>query len=256
VKKILFIAIIALLAVTSVSAQEADYEQMLRQVDSQVAFMESDLSAEYTIVKKDPDGSSSTTVAAMFRRDRDAKFLVLILQPVSDKGKGYLKLGDNLWLYDPIGKSFTFTSVRDRFENSSFRISDFTGSAYSKDYSIESVEQETLGKFNCNVFVLKAKNNKVSFPKVKIWVSDDMLVRKIEDYSLSGNLMRTSAIPRYQKVADRWVPVNIVIQDHLVFRRVGDKTEYERTMVTIKNPSLNKQPDSLYTKEYLEKVNR
>ena len=38
-------------------------------------------------------------------------------------------------------------------------------------------------------------------------------------------------------------------------RKVGDKVEYERTTVEIKNPSLNKQPDSLYTKEYLERVN-
>ncbi len=255
-KKFLLIAVLILCSAAFASAQHTDYQEMLKQVDSLVAFNETDLSAEYTIVKKDPDGSTSTTVAAMFRRDKDEKFLVLILQPVADKGKGYLKLGDNLWLYDPVGKSFTFTSAKDRFENSSFRISDFTGSSYSKDYKIEAIAKQKLGKFDCTVFTLKAKNNKVSFPKVKIWVSEDRLVRKIEDYSLSGQLMRTSAIPSYQKVSDRWVPVNIVIQDHLVFRRVGEKTEYERTMVTIKNPSLNKQPDSLYTKEYLEKVNR
>lgn len=255
-KKFLLIAVLILCSAAFASAQHTDYQEMLKQVDSLVAFNETDLSAEYTIVKKDPDGSTSTTVAAMFRRDKDEKFLVLILQPVADKGKGYLKLGDNLWLYDPVGKSFTFTSAKDRFENSSFRISDFTGSAYSKDYKIEGIAKQKLGKFDCTVFTLAAKHNKVSFPKVKIWVSEDRLVRKIEDYSLSGQLMRTSAIPSYQKVADRWVPVNIVIQDHLVFRKVGEKTEYERTMVTIKNPSLNKQPDSLYTKEYLEKVNR
>ena len=232
-----------------------DYVKMLKEVDDMVTFRGTDLSAEYTIVKRDPDGSSSTTVAAMFRRDSEDKFVVLVLQPVADKGKGYLKQGNNLWLYDPIGKGFTFTSAKERFQNSSFRVSDFTGSNYAGNYKINNVSQEKLGRFNCTVFDLVATTKSVSFPKVKIWVSEDHLVRKLEDYSLSGQLMRTSAFPSYQKVASRWVPAKIIIQDQLVFRKVGDKIEYERTTVDIKNPSLNKQPDSLYTKEYLERVN-
>lgn len=253
-KKLLITVLLSVCVLFAVSA-ETDYVKMLKEVDDLVTFKGTDLSAEYTIVKRDPDGSSSTTVAAMFRRDSEEKFLVLVLQPVSDKGKGYLKQGNNLWLYDPIGKGFTFTSAKERFQNSSFRVSDFTGSNYAGNYKINSVKQEKLGKFNCTVFDLEATTKSVSFPKVKIWVSEDNLVRKLEDYSLSGQLMRTSAFPSYQKVDKRWVPAKIIIQDHLVFRKVGDKTEYERTTVDIKNPSLNKQPDSLYTKEYLERVN-
>ena len=249
------VAVLLFICVAFTAFAETDYVKMLKEVDNLVTFKETDLSAEYTIVKRDPDGSSSTTVAAMFRRDSEDKFVVLVLQPVADKGKGYLKQGNNLWLYDPIGKGFTFTSAKERFQNSSFRVSDFTGSNYSGNYKINSVKQEKLGKFNCTVFDLEATTKAVSFPKVKIWVSEDNLVRKLEDYSLSGKLMRTSAFPSYQKVGKRWVPAKIIIQDHLVSRKVGDKVEYERTTVEIKNPSLNKQPDSLYTKEYLERVN-
>lgn len=248
-------AVLLFISLAFAAFAETDYVKMLKDVDDLVTFKGTDLSAEYTIVKRDPDGSSSTTVAAMFRRDSEEKFVVLVLQPVADKGKGYLKQGNNLWLYDPIGKGFTFTSAKERFQNSSFRVSDFTGSNYAENYKISSVKQEKLGKFNCTVFDLEAITKSVSFPKVKIWVSEDNLVRKLEDYSLSGQLMRTSAFPSYQKVGKRWVPAKIIIQDHLVFRKVGDKTEYERTTVDIKNPSLNKQPDSLYTKEYLERVN-
>ena len=249
------IAFLIFLGVLCSAYAETDYVKILKDVDALVTFKGSDLSAEYTIVKRDPDGSSSTTVAAMFRRDSEEKFVVLVLQPVVDKGKGYLKQGNNLWLYDPIGKGFTFTSAKERFQDSSFRVSDFTGSNYSGNYKINSVKQEKLGKFNCTVFDLEAVTKSVSFPKVKIWVSEDNLVRKLEDYSLSGQLMRTSAFPSYQKVGKRWVPAKIIIQDHLVSRKVGYKIEYERTTVDIKNPSLNKQPDSLYTKDYLEKVN-
>lgn len=232
------------------------YRDLLKKVDSLVTFRDTDLSAEYTIVKRDPGGSTSTTVAAMFRRDSSDQFLILILQPANDKGKGYLKVGDNLWLYDPANRSFTFTSAKERFQNSSARNSDFNRSNYYNDYKVISAKNEMLGKFNTTVLELDAVNTNVSFPRVKLWVSEDNLVRKIEDYSLSGQLMRTTAIPTYQKAGERWLPASLVIVDHLVFRNIGGKTEYERTTITIKNPSLKTLPDSVYTKEYLERVSR
>ena len=232
-----------------------EYNDLLKKVDALVNFKDNDLSAKYTIKKTDPGGAVSTTIATMFRRDRTDHFLILILEPIVDKGKGYLKMGDNLWLYDPVSRSFTFTSAKERFQNSSARNSDFNRSSYSEDYSVVSGKKEKLGKFDCTVLDLKALNNsKVSFPTVRIWVSEDNLIRKIEDYSLSGQLMRTTAIPSYQKVGERWLPVTIYIQDHLVFKNVAGKKEYERTEITIEEPSLKALPDTTYTKEYLERV--
>jgi len=39
-------------------------------------------------------------------------------------------------------------------------------------------------------------------------------------------------------------------------KKIGTKVEYERTTVTIKKPSLTTLPDTVYTKEYLEKVTK
>lgn len=229
--------------------------ELLKRVDAQVSFAEHDLSAEYRIVKRDPGGASSTTVAAMFRRDRTGQFLVLVIEPAVEKGKGYLREGDTLWLYDPVGKGFTFTSAKERFQNSSFRASDFNAYAFSRDYRVVADRREKLGAFDCTVLTLEARHDRVTFPRVVIWVSDgDALVRKMEDYSLSGQLMRTTAIPSYQKLGSRWLAMSIVIQDHLKSKQVGGKTEYERTTVTITKPSLAPLPDSVYTKEYLQRV--
>ncbi|MBN2873827.1 MAG: outer membrane lipoprotein-sorting protein, partial [Spirochaetales bacterium] len=119
----------------SASAQSvSDYAELLRRVDATVTFTGYDLSAEYTIEKRDPGGAVSTTVATMFRRDASGQFLILILEPAIDKGKGYLKIDDNLWLYDPVDRIFTFTSAKERFQNSSFRNSDFNRSNFSGDY--------------------------------------------------------------------------------------------------------------------------
>jgi len=247
---------LAISALGAIHAQETGYAELLRRVDATVTFEGTDLSAEYTIVKRDPGGATSTTVATMFRRDATGQFLILILEPAIDKGKGYLKEGDNLWLYDPVDRVFTFTSAKERFQNSSFRNSDFNRSNFSRDYRPVSGTREKLGKFDCTVLDLEATTDSVSFPRMRIWVTDDYLVRKMEDYSLSGQLMRTTAIPSYQKVGGKWVAAGMVILDHLKMKSVGGKTEYERTTVTIARPSLAALPDSVYTKEYLEKVAR
>lgn len=256
--KISSLAVVAmsLCIVTAWPQSAADGKALLKQVDSIVSFTDTDVSAEYRIDKRDPGGSTSTTVAAMFRRDRTNQFLILILEPVTDKGKGYLKEGDNLWLYDPVSKSFTFTSAKERFQNSSFRNSDFNRFNFSEDYSIASTAREQLGKFYCTVLDLSANNDRVSFPRVKLWISGDGLVRKMGDYSLSGQLMRTTAIPSYQKLGDRWLPLMMVIVDNLKYKTIGGKLEYERTTVSVSRPSLKRLPDSTYTKEYLEKVSR
>lgn len=240
-----------------VSAEtKTSYVELLKQTDDLVNFSRTDLSAEYFIEKRDPGGSISDTRATMFRRDRSNQFLILILEPSIDKGKGYLKIGDNLWLYDPVGKTFTFTSAKERFQNSSARNSDFSKSNLAGDYKPISGRKEKLGKFDCVVLDLVATNDKVSFPKRKVWISEDKLVRKIEDYSLSDQLMRITAIPTYQKLEDKWVPSYMVIEDHLRFQNINGKIEYERTSIRITSPSLEPLPDTVYTKEYLERVAR
>lgn len=249
----LFIATVA--ALSPLVAQNGDAPtRLLKEVDALVTFTDTDLSAEYLIVKKDPGGAQSTTRAVMLRRDRTDQFLILILEPAIDKGKGYLKQGDMLWLYDPVGRSFTYTSAKERFQNTSVRNSDFNRSNYSSDYRVVSSRAERLGKFNCTVLDLEATNDRVSFPKMRLWVSEDKLVRKSEDYSLSGQLMRTTAIPTYQRVREKWVAASLVIQDHLKSKSIAGKVEYERTSVTVSKPSLKTLPDSVYTKAYLERV--
>ena len=256
-KNLLFILFCFIIVFVSAADSVSEYESVLKEIDKNTTFKDSDLSAEYTITTRKPGGSTSTTVAAMFRRDRTGEFLILIIEPEVDKGKGYLKKGDNLWLYDPVGRSFTFTSAKERFQNSSARNSDFNRSNFSEDYKVVSGKKTKLGKFICNLIELESVTSSVSFPKMKIWVSEgDNLARKIEDYSLSGQLMRTTAIPSYQKVGKKWVPLSLVIVDHLNSRNIGGKTEYERTYVKINKPSLSDIPDTVYTKEYLERVNR
>ncbi|MCX7787643.1 MAG: outer membrane lipoprotein-sorting protein [Spirochaetes bacterium] len=231
--------------------------ELLKRIDSLVSFPEGDFSAEYLMVQTKPGEGTTTTNFVIFRRDAEEKYLILILSPPQDKGKGYLKIGNNLWFYDPADRRFTFTSAKDRFQNSNARNSDFTRSSFAIDYRITSSRQEKLGKFDCTVLDMEATSDEVTFPRTILWVDNtDLLVRKKEDYSLSNQLLRTTAIPTYQRFHNRFVPVTIHIVDHLRGRTMDGKFQSETTRITISRPSLAPQPDSLYTKGYLERLGR
>ena len=242
----------ALFMLSVASAQDGS---ILATIDAQVSY-DSDFSAEYTIIQHKPGQGASTTRVAMFRRDADDKYLALILDPVVDRGKGYLKIGNNLWLYDPVDRRFNVTSARDRFQNSNLRNSDFTRSTLAQDYTIVRETREQLGVYNTRVYDLEARHSNVTYSRMKIWVDTNNLVRKVEDYSVSGQLLRTTAIPRYQTVADRYIPVQIVVIDALSGGQVGGKFQNERTVMTVAKPNLNDLPDLVFTQAYLERVSQ
>ncbi len=249
-------AILVLIIVGRLAWAEGDPKELLRSVDQLVSFLDTDFSAEYLIVQNKPGEGIDSTKAVIFRRDAENKYLILVLAPVVDRGKGYLKIDDSLWLYDPVSRKFTFTSSKERFRNSNARNSDFTRSSFARDYDIVRVGREMLGKFDCTVLDLKANNNQVTFPITKLWISNDSLVRKSEDYSLSGQLLRTILIPTYQGIGGRFVPVTMIIVDQLKGRKVDGNFVGDRTQITISKPSLAKLPDTLFTKSYLEKVSK
>ncbi|ORC34632.1 outer membrane lipoprotein-sorting protein [Marispirochaeta aestuarii] len=228
--------------------------RILSMVDALVSYEEYDFSGEYTIIDDKPGQGTSRTKTTIFRRDRQNTYTIIVMEPDSDKGKGYLRQGDMLWLYDPVPRRFTVTSARDRFQNSNARNSDFTKSTLAQDYRIIAHSTEKLGAYHTDVYDLEALTDEVSYPKMKIWIDQDNLVRKTEDYSLSGRHMRTTAILDYTRIRDRYVPVRIVIQDELRGREVNGQFKNYRTLISVAKPSFQELPDMVFTKAYIERV--
>jgi len=253
-KRIILVFFI-LWAVTVVSFGQ-DFKQMLKEADALVNFPESDFSAEYTIVHDSPGKSRNTTVSAVFRRDREEMYVIIVLKPEVNKGQGYLKKGNTLWFYDPEGRRFNSSSSKDRFQNSNARNSDFTRSTLAEDYSVNGSRKATLGRFDCWQLDLKANSDEVTYPVMKIWISEGGLVRKTEGYSLSGQLLRTTAIPVYNKIGDRYIPKSILFIDALKGAIVNGKFVHEKTQITINKPSLDPIEDSVFSKSFLESVGR
>lgn len=250
---LLFLASGAILAAQETFSSEESRE-ILSRVDALVTYPNNDFSAEYTILETRPGQGSSRTVINLFRRDRENTYTILIKEPAADRGKGYLRIGNNLWLYDPADRRFTVTSAEERFQNSNARNADFNQSTLSEDYRILGREVEQLGAYRTDVYDLEATHDDVTFPKRRVWIDQNNLVRKMEDYSLSGQHMRTTAIPNYRELGEKYVPVRIVIQDELRGRRVEGEFKHERTMITVEKPSFQELPDMVFTRTFLERA--
>jgi len=231
-------------------------QELLAKVDSLVSYFNTDFSAEYTIVQDRPGQSLSTTVAGVFRRDSSETYVIVIMQPLISKGQGYLKQGNTLWFYDPQSRRFNTTSSSDRFQNTNARNSDFTRSTLAQDYKVVAGENTVLGRFKCRLLTLEATTTEVAYPKMKAWISEDGLLRKSEDYSLSGQLLRTSAIPDYYQIGGRFVPKQIVFVDALRGAVINGAFVNEKTQITITKPSFSKVADSVFSKTFLETVNQ
>jgi len=231
-------------------------QELLERVDALASFMDTDFSAEYTIVQERPGQGLSTTVAGVFRRDASETYVIVIMQPLINRGQGYLRERNTLWIYDPVSRRFNVTGSADRFQNTNARNSDFTRSTLAQDYRIVAGWDEVLGRFSTRVLTLVAVTDEVTYPRMKIWIDEEGLLRKTEDSSLSGQLLRTTAIPDYHRIGNRFVPRQILFVDALRGAHIGGSFVNERTQITIARPSFSPIADSVFSKTFLENVNR
>ena len=253
-RRFLFTPFVFVFLSLTVSAQ--DFKTILEAVDDLASYPDRDFAAEYTIVHDRPGRGRDTTVSAVFRRDSEEKYVIILTEPQNKKGQGYLKQGPTLWFYDPTSRRFNSTSSQERFQNSNARNSDFTESTLALDYDVLSGERVELGRFDCWLLELQANNEEVTYPYMRIWVDDDNLIRKSEDYSLSRELMRTTAIPSYQMLDGKAVPQALLIVDALAGARVDGRFVNERTQISISKVSFEALPDSTFSKSFLENVSR
>lgn len=234
-------------SITEYTAQ--NFLSLVRQTDLRSSFYNSDMSATITMVSVSPERGTTTRKIAIYRRDKDDAYLMLTLEPESMKGQGLLRVDKNMWRYDPTSRKFTHTTLKDQYENTTARNSDFRRSQRAADYVVASLESGTLGKYAVWIAELKANNEEVPFPYIKMWIEKDRtIVLKVEEYSLSKVLLRTSYYTNYVQIGTSFVPTVQIFQDGLIPEK--------RTQTTYTNISTKPVPDDVFTKNYLERMSK
>ena len=207
IKKIITTVCVALFVLTSVTAQvssevKEQVYQLLEKSDEILAD-NGDYSATMTLIVEQPDKPKETLQYKVFLKTKEEKMSMVQLFPEADKGIGYLKDGDNMWAYDPIGRKFSHTSVKEALGDSDVKIDDITreNDRWRKNFDVIDVQKGKLGKFNVNIITLQAITTDPSYSYIKLYMRSDIpLLLKEEDFSGSKRLMRTIMIPKYGKV--------------------------------------------------------
>jgi len=245
----LMLAAVLVIGTSAVWAQSPDFSAMLVKVDKQSSFSGQDYSARLRMVSEDPQEGTEVRSARTFRRDDDDAFVILFIEPEDQLGQGYLMVDENLWFYDPISRKFTHTSLKENLQGTDAKNSDLGQSNLAQDYKVASSRQGKLGAFDVWILDLEATNNEAVYPfkRISISVNNELLL-KSEDYSLSKRLLRTAYYTSYVKAGGSYVADKILFVDALV---PGKKTQFTMTEI-----SVAPLPDSVFTKAYIERVNR
>lgn len=246
--KTAFFSLLLAFAGSSLAQQNPDFEAVLARTAENSRFP-SDLTATVTLTERDPQEGDELSVVRMFRRDASDTFLMLFERPQTQLGQGYLNVADGLWFYDPESRQFTYTSFEESFGGTGARNSDFQASTLDEDYDVVSGESGTLGNFDVWILDLEATNDEVTYPVRRVWIAKEPnLLLKSEDYSLTERLLRTSYYPSYVRAGDSYIADE--------FRFVDALVDGKSTRVTLADISTAPIPDSVFTKAYVERVNR
>ena len=231
----------------TLSVPEAN--KILAELDDLGNFPGKDYSALFTIVSEKPGEKQSVTQVRIFRRDAKKQFTILIMLPEVNKGQGYLREDDNVWFYDPTSRKFSHSSVKENLQNSEAKNSDFTANSMAEDYAIQKVTEGMVGKYPVWILDLKAKTNEVSYDRLLLYIrKDKTMTLKEEAYSVNGRLMRTTLYPKYITLEGKLLPSQILIVDEI--------NRGEKSQITMAEQSVEKLPDKVFTKTFLEQVNK
>ena len=121
---------------------------------------------------------------------RDEASLVKFEAPAHDKGKAMLFQDRDLWLHVPTTKRLIRISPIQRLLGQASN-GDVAGTRFASDYHGGIIGTEILGEVPCYVMDLQAVDRKVTYARLKYWVSQkDHRPVKSEHYAVSGKLLK------------------------------------------------------------------
>lgn len=215
-----------------------------------------DISVKVSIVQNKARQGVKNFGCLYFRRDKTDEFLIVMLEPENEKGNGYLRVGENFWMYRQNTRTFQHISRDESIMGTDAKSGDFEKRKLCDLYKplvdsggVEKIEEEMLGKKQVYKFTLIAKVNDVTYPKEIYWVQkDNYLPLKIQSFSLSGTLMQTAYIPKWTQIDGKYIWLQLINIDEF---EKGNKTIVELSGISTKTLD-----PKIFTKAYLENLSK
>jgi outer membrane lipoprotein-sorting protein len=210
----------------------------------------SDVTSMFTLVQRKQGEADRVIKVKVFRRDQASRFTLLFQYPESEKGKGYYRDGDKLYLYLPSTREFVYRNRKDDVGSTDVRTDLFGKLDLLKQYRVTFEGSETVAKFDCYLIKLNATALDVSFPVQKWYVrKSDTLPVKVENFSASGTLLRTFFYIDYKSVKP----------GKYLFTRlmaVNNLEKNQRTLLSNEEISGERIPDYVFSQAFLEEQSR
>lgn len=224
----------------------------------EIEFIQSDGTLKMTMTVQRKDKGVQIMETVFYRRDVDDAFLMVMTGPDSEKGNGYLRVGDNMWMYRRNSRTFQKMSRYQNIASTQMNATDFEKRKFSELYEPildengkELLTEEVLGRAKIPVYRLEVRAivKDLPFPKVIYWVNrETFLTMKTESYSRSGTLMTSGYFPKYHEVEGKYIPAKILMVDEF---EKGNKTMTELSGVLLKPIE-----EDVFNKAYLESLSK
>lgn len=243
----------AMMAMATAGAATPSGASLLARIEANTR-LATDVSAKVTLVQQKAGQGVKTTDMLFYRRDADNSFLIAITGPEADKGNGYLRSGDNFWMYRRNTRSFQHVNRDESIAGTDAQGDDFEDRKLTELYrpladsgGRERISEDVLGKVPVYRMEGIAKVHDVDFPRKIWWVRrDDGLVLKEQSFAQSGTLMQTAYYLKYAPVQGRFVAVEQMFIDEF--------EKGNRTRLALSGISTAPLAAEIFTKAYLENL--
>jgi len=209
-----------------------------------------DVTSTFTLVQKQEGQADRVLQVKIYRRDAADAFTLIFQYPDSEKGKGYYRSGDDLYLYLPSTREFVYRNRKDDVGSTDVRTDLFGQTKTLEQYWASYQGTATVSKWECDVVRLDGKALDVSFP-IQKWFfrKSDGLPVKVENFSVSETLLRTFYYIDYAPVAgNKFIFTKLLAVNHL--------EKGQKTLLTNENVSTAAIPNYTFGKAFLEEQSR
>ncbi|MEK9148427.1 MAG: outer membrane lipoprotein-sorting protein, partial [Candidatus Desantisbacteria bacterium] len=180
-------------------------------------------------------------------RVKDAdKSLVKFTYPSNNKGRLFLMVGNNMWVYIPDTRRPIRISPQQRLLGQ-ISNGDVARVVYSLDYNANLLGKEKIDKEEFLKLELTAKTKEAAYSRILLWTdAENYKPQRAEFYAASGKLLKTALYKGYAMVLGRERPLIMEIRDELC------KGEY--SIMEYSNMKIDDTPKAFFQETYLKHI--
>ena len=166
---------------------------------------------------------------------RSFNSLAEFLAPANVKGQKMLMIDRNMWFVKPGLSKAVPISPRQKLLGGAAN-GDIASTNYAGDYKVVHAADDTVNGEACHLFDLSAVDKKVTYDRIKYWISKERLVGvKAEFYTVSGKMFKTAMFEYENSITvdgaprpfiSRMVITNAIVKEDvttMIFRKVSFK---------------------------------